>query len=115
MLELDEEITNLIKLDGHICKKDILRKTSTGKKNLHMIIANNIISENNNYKLNNYIPIVFWGKLAKEADKLEVNDIIELTGQLHSRNYNKLNPVTGEQEIKVAHEVVVTDFKKVVN
>ena len=79
-----------------------------------MILANNIISENNNYKLNNYIPIVFWGKLAKEASKLQVNDIIELTGQLHSRNYNKLNPVTGEQEIKVAHEIVVTDFKKVI-
>lgn len=66
----DEEITNLVKLDGHVCKKDVLRKTSTGKKNLHIILANNIISNNNNYKLNNYIPIVFWGKLAKEADNL---------------------------------------------
>lgn len=111
----DEEITNLVKLDGHVCKKDILRKTSTGKKNLHIILANNIISDNNNYKLNNYIPIVFWGKLAKEADNLSVNDMIEIEGQLHSRNYSKLNSDTGEYEIKVAHEVIVTKFKKVVN
>lgn len=57
--------------------------------------------------------MVFWGKLAKEATSLNINDVVEIEGQLHSRNYTKKNPTTNEFEIKVAHEVVVSDFRMV--
>ena len=54
--EAGEEIINKFELDGRICKIDELRVTDSGKHNLHFILANNIISKNQNQKLNNYLP-----------------------------------------------------------
>lgn len=109
---IDEDINtnNFVQLDGRVCKKDILRVTKSGKHNFHFTIANNIISENTNQKVNSYIPCVVWGKLAIKMSNLNINDKIEITGELHSREYKK-QLENGEIEIRVAHEIVVKSFK----
>lgn len=112
LFETDVETNNTLFLDGRICKKDILRTTKSGKNNFHFILANNIISEKSGQKVNSYIPCVAWGKLAIEMSELNVNDKIEICGELHSREYKK-QLEDGELEIKVAHEVVVTNYKKI--
>lgn len=106
---VDIEDDNYVELDGRICKKDVLRTTNSGKHNFHFTLANNIISDKTGQKVNSYIPCVAWGKLAKEMCNLNVNDKIEITGELHSREYKKqLN--NNEIEIRVAHEIVVKSY-----
>ena len=109
-VECNEDNSAII--DGRICKKDILRTTKSGKNNFHFTLANNIISDKTNQKVNSYIPCVAWGRLAVEMSKLDINDKIEVTGELHSREYKKQLD-NGEIEIKVAHELVVKTYTKV--
>ena len=109
IIDSDFQTDNFVRFDGRICKKDILRCTTSGKQNLHLIVANNILSERNNQKVNSYIPCVAWGKQAINLNKLGVNDKIEITGEIHSREYKK-KLENNEIEIRVAHEVVIKSF-----
>lgn len=102
--------TNEVILDGRICKVDQLRTTKNGKLNFHAVLANNIYIPEQSIKINNYIPLVFWGQLAQKASSLSVNDKITLTGQLHSRTYTKTLE-NNEKEIKMAHEIVVLNYE----
>ena len=108
--ETDE--TNIVELDGRVCKVDKLRVTKRGKHNMHFILANNIINVEKSQKINNYIPCVAWGNLAKELANIQVSDMVEMKGQLHSRTYKKYLP-NGGMEIKTAHEIVILDYNKV--
>lgn len=97
-------------VDGRTCKIEPIRNLTNGKCNIHFILANNIVQGNS--KLNSYLPCIAWGKTAKEIAKLEKNDWIYITGELRSREYKK--PLgNGEFEIRMAHELVVTDFQRV--
>lgn len=98
----EEDFKNLVLLDGRICKKGELRKTRAGKDVLDFILANNIVS--GNQSMNCYIPLVAWGKLAKEINKLDIGSIINIQGQLHSREYKK-KISEDDFEIRVAHEI----------
>ncbi len=53
----EDNIDNQCEVDGRICKQGILRKTKSGKDVIDFILANNIVSENNQI-LNVYIPCV---------------------------------------------------------
>lgn len=107
--ENDQEYTNYLELDGRICKLDELRTTRSGKNNIHLILANNLLVSDGAKKLNSYIPCIAWGETARRLAELDVNASISIVGQLHSREYKKTLP-DGEFEFRVAHEVVVTDF-----
>lgn len=110
----DEEIVNEFKIDGRICKIDPIRTTQDGKTNIHFIVANNLIIEESNQKLNSYLPCIAWGKLAKEISNLKVNDKVEISGELHSREYKKIIDVeTGEYEFRIAHECVIKKFDQI--
>ena len=89
-----------------------LRTTTNGRQNIHFILANNLLIENSAQKLNAYIPCIAWGNIAQEIAKLQVNDKITIEGELHSREYVKVLP-NGENEIRVAHELLVLSFNKV--
>lgn len=105
--DADEDTVNQVFLNSRICKIEELNKTKTGKSNIHFILANNI--KTNNGKLNSYIPSVAWGKIALQFAKKSVNNDIIAIGQLHSREYKKVLP-DGDFELKIAHELLVTDF-----
>lgn len=104
------EDNNSVCVDGRICKIDTLRTTRNGKTNIHFILANNLIINESNQKLNSYIPCIAWGKTAKELSELHVNDKILIEGEIHSREYKKILD-NGEFEFRVAHECVVTSFQ----
>ena len=108
----DQEITNKADIDGRICKIEPLRITKNGKRNIHFILANNLIVSEGSKKLNSYVPCIAWGNLADEIAKLTVNDQISVSGELHSREYQK-TLADGSTEIRVAHECVVTSVKKI--
>lgn len=110
--EDDQEVINCVELDGRICKIDQLRTTHSGKKNIHLIIANNLIVSEGQKKLNSYIPCIAWGNVAVELSRLPVNTRISLVGELHSREYKKALE-DGSFEIRVAHECVINGFTKI--
>lgn len=110
--ENDCEYSNFVEMDGRICKIDELRTTRSGKKNIHLILANNLIVSDGAKKLNSYIPCIAWGDVAVRLSNLHVNSQVELNGQLHSREYKKYAE-DGTFEIRVAHEVEITNFIEV--
>ena len=105
--EDDKELINYLDVDGRICKIEELKITSSKKQVIHFILANNIITQNGQ-KINTYIPMVAWGKLAIKLSNLQVNNKIRVVGQMHSRLYNKQLD-DGEIEIRTAHEGVALD------
>ena len=109
---LEVDIINQFDIDGRICKIDELRRTAAGKHNIHFILANNIITDIKGQKLNNYLPCVAWGKLAKELTEYHVNDVVKITGELHSREYKKTLE-NGEVIFKMAHELVISTIGKI--
>lgn len=83
VLPLDDQ--NDIELEGIICKKPILRETPFGR-----VITDALVAVNRNaYNYSDYIPIIFWGKCAEEASKLEIGDCIKIRGRIQSRPYTK--------------------------
>lgn len=99
---------NFICLDGNICKKGELRKTKTGLDVLDFILANNIKS--NGQVFNTYIPVVAWGKQAKEISKMNIGDKLNIEGHFSSRTYKK--PNKNGFDIKMAYEVNVDSLIK---
>lgn len=106
------ERDNLVRLSGRICKTNELRKTRSGKHNIHFIVANNLTSQNNSKRLNSYIPCIAWGKTAQQLSELSVNTKVNLFGELHSREHTKTYE-DGRMEIRVAHELLVESFEVV--
>lgn len=107
----EREIVNEVELSGRICKVDQLRQTKNGKHNFHFTLANNIISPDGASKLNNYIPVVCWGKTALDNKDLQINDVITIRGQLHSRMYKKYNE-DNDFEWRMAHEIVALEINR---
>lgn len=106
----EEAFSNKVSLDGRICKINELRRTRSGKHNIHFILANNLISSDNNKRLNSYIPCIAWGEVAKRLSELSVNTKLMIKGELHSREHTKVYE-NGSKEIRVAHELLVEDFE----
>ena len=96
--------------DGRVCKIEELRQTRSGRNNIHLIVANNLIVSEGSKKLNSYIPCIGWGDVAVELSKLKVNTPIKIYGALHSREYRKTFE-DGSFEIRVAHECVIDSFE----
>ena len=105
-----EDNRNVFNVDGRICKLDGIRTLENGKKNIHFILANNLVVGEDGQKLNSYLPCIAWGNVAKQIEKLSVNTKICVHGRLQSREYRKKISDT-EFELRVAHEVYVESFE----
>ena len=108
--ENDHEYINFLELDGRICKIDNIRETRNGKKNIHLILANNLIVSDGAKKLNSYIPCIAWGNIAEQLASLHIDSQVSIKGQLHSREYKKKFS-DGTFEFRVAHEVEITELE----
>ncbi len=108
---VDEEVenakTNLIFLDGFICKPPIYRKTPLGRE-----IADLLIAVNRPYGKSDYIPCICWGRNARFASGFEVGGHTQVWGRIQSREYmKKLDE--DESERRVAYEVSVSKLEYV--
>lgn len=100
--EPETQNKNIVFLDGKICKKGELRKTKSGIDVIDFILANNLKSDTNQ-TFNTYLPVVAWGKQAKEIAKLTIGDYLNMEGHFSSRTYKK--PTEQSFEYKIAYEV----------
>ncbi len=99
--ELDGTKSNIIFLDGYICKHPIYRKTPLGRE-----IADLLLAVNRPYGKSDYIPCICWGRNARFASGFEVGEHVQVLGRIQSREYVKRISET-ESRKRIAYEVSV--------
>lgn len=102
---LFEENTNLVVLDGYICKEPILRQTPSGK----IICDLHIACERGAIRKSDYIPCICWGGKAVLASQFDVGTKIWLQGRFQSRDY--LKKIDGKVETRRTYEVSVSHYR----
>ena len=104
--ETDNQTTNIVELDGFICKSPIYRETPLGRE-----IADCILAVNRKFSgKSDYIPCIAWGRNAKAVDWLEVGTHVKVTGRIQSREYTK-KIAEDEYETRTAYELSVSGFQ----
>lgn len=106
--ETDNQVNNVVNLDGYICKPTIYRETPLGKEVTDYILAVNRKIPGKS----DYIPCIAWGRNAKAFDGLEVGTHVKVTGRIQSREYIK-KISEDEFETRTAYELSVSSFKVV--
>lgn len=99
--------TNLIYLDGYICKEAIYRETPLGRE-----IADLFLAVNRPYGKTDYIPCIAWGRNALYASGFAVGSRVRVWGRVQSREYTKKLSET-QYEKRVAYEVSVSKMEVV--
>ena len=99
----DEEDKNEVNLTGALCRPPNLRRTPMGREICDMMLA-----VNRRYGRSDYLPCIAWGRIAEEAAKLCIGDVITITGRIQSRKYIK----TQNDEVleKTAFEVSLIEM-----
>ena len=100
--EPDGSQTNMIYLDGYICKLPIYRKTPLGRE-----IADLLLAVNRPYGKSDYIPCICWGRNARFASGFEVGEHVQVCGRIQSREYIK-RITENETQKRIAYEVSVS-------
>jgi len=95
----DETVCNEITIESYICKPVVKRTTPKGKAIADVIVACNRLNGKPDY-----IPCIFWGRIAFIAANHEVGDHVMISGRIQSREYAKAL-ADGTTESKVAYEV----------
>ena len=103
--DIQEVDTNIIYLNGAICKPPIFRTTSLGKNVTECMIS---VRRKNGSK--DYIPCICWKNVAYNISKLSVKDQIELYGRIQSRKYFKKLSETETIE-KEVYEISILFFR----
>ena len=94
------ESCNEVSLTGVVCKPPVYRRTPLGRE-----ICDVMLAVNRPYHRADYIPCIFWGKMANLAAEAQVGTTVELTGRLQSREYVKV--LGDHSEARTAYEVSV--------
>ena len=97
--------SNLVRLQGALCRKPSLRVTPLGRE-----IADLMLAVNRRCGRSDYLPCICWGGLAREAESWEVGRRLRLEGRLQSRDYIKLTEAGNET--RTAFEVSVTEAEE---
>lgn len=94
----DESPENTAELTGTICKPPVYRRTPLGRE-----ICDVMLAVNRSYHRSDYLPVILWGRAAKEAAALPVGTVLSITGRLQSREYQKV--LASGTERRVAYEI----------
>lgn len=96
----DHESKNRICLCGAVCKPPALRSTPLGRE-----ICDVLLAVNRRCGRSDYLPVITWGVLARQAAELSTGDLFCAEGRIQSRTYLKM--VNGESQQRTAYEVSV--------
>lgn len=97
----ENQNSNLIELDGYICKPCIYRTTPFSRE-----ICDVLLAVNRNYNKSDYIPCIAWGNNAQLVSRMDVATPLKITGRIQSREYNKA--VGDNLETHTAYEVSIS-------
>ena len=79
------EPINDVFLEGPLCKEPTYRRTPLGRE-----ICDVMLAVPRSFRRADYLPCIFWGRLAQEIADCHIRDRIQITGRLQSRVYTKL-------------------------
>ncbi len=99
-LDIEDTTDNHVEIYGTLCKQPITRVTPFGRN-----ISDLIVAVNRPFGKADYMPLIAWGNLTKDARHMHVGDRLHILGRLQSRTYQKL--VDNEIVEKTAYEVSV--------
>lgn len=91
---------NLIRLRGTVCKPPVPRLTPLGRE-----ICDLLLAVNRRCGRADYLPVIAWGALARQAGCLPVGAAFSAEGRVQSRTYLKMLEDRTEQ--RTAYEVSV--------
>lgn len=79
------EHMNEVSVTGIICKPPVFRTTPLGRD-----ICDVMLAVNRRYRRADYLPIIVWGRTAREVADLSVGTQIKVDGRIQSRKYIKV-------------------------
>ena len=94
------EPINEVLLTGAVCKAPTYRQTPLGRE-----ICDVMLAVNRTYHRADYIPCIFWGKLAAAVSRCPVGEHLQIGGRIQSRDYLKV--IEQHTERRTAYEVSV--------
>lgn len=101
--------TNIVYLDGYVCKPPVYRKTPLGRE-----IGDVLLAVNRAYGKTDYIPCICWGRNARFLEKVQVGSRLAIEGRIQSREYNK-KLGDGTEEKRTAYEVSVAKISEAID
>ena len=102
-----EEDVNETELIGRICKPVIYRTTPFSRE-----IADILLAVGRRYGKSDYLPCIAWGRNARYAGELSVNDMLLIRGRMQSREYQKTLP-DGSVEQRTAYEISISALERI--
>ena len=97
----EDVLSNMIELEGYICKPVIYRTTPFSRE-----ICDILLAVNRNFNKSDYIPCIAWGANAQMASMLNVPTKVHLIGRIQSREYTK--KINDSDVTKTAYEVSIS-------
>ncbi len=97
------EDENHILLNGTVCKEPMLRVTPMGRE-----ICDIILAVGRRYRRSDYIPVIAWGRQARDIALCPVGTQLAVRGRLQSRAYTKV--IDGQSHERMAFEVSAADI-----
>lgn len=91
---------NLVELEAFICKSPVFRLTPMKSE-----ICDLILAARRNETVNDYVPSIAWGRLAKTLSHQKVGSVVHVMGRLQSRQYNK--QLGDTIEVRTAYELSI--------
>ena len=105
--EVPETDTDIVELDGFICKPPVYRTTPFNRE-----ICDFLLAVNRSYNKSDYLPCICWGRNARFCGKRTVSERVKVVGRMQSRVYQKKQP-DGTAVDRVAYEVSVSKIELV--
>ena len=81
----DGEPINDVFLEGPLCKEPTYRRTPLGRE-----ICDVMLAVPRSFRRADYLPCIFWGRLAQEISDCHIRDRVRISGRLQSRIYTKV-------------------------
>ena len=100
------ESTNLLHLEGYICKEPIHRLTPLNRE-----IADLLIAVNRNTNRSDYLPCIAWGRNASWVKTLKLGDKVVIEGRIQSRKFTKQGDL--EPNTRTAYEISISSISSV--
>ena len=94
----DGEPCNDVVIEGPLCKEPIYRRTPLGRE-----ICDTMLAVPRTFHRADYLPCIFWGRIAEEISLCHTGDRVRIVGRLQSRTYIKRTE-DGDKE-RTAYEI----------
>lgn len=102
----DGEPINDVTLEALVCRTPTYRRTPLGRE-----ICDVMLAVPRAFHRADYLPCIFWGRVAQEASRCRIGQSIRIQGRLQSRIYTKLTPDGTEERTAYEISAMTAEFE----